>query len=81
MSKPIVLLAGVVGILFVIAGVIYLLQPAQSLPHFFPGYDAELTRHHYKHGIGMLILAAGCFVFAWFQSGKKLAPPQEQNTQ
>src|SRR5205085_12667757 len=40
-------------------------------PSFFPGHEAGLTKYHYKHGIGALLLGLGCFAFAWFQSGKK----------
>ncbi len=65
------MIAVFVGILLVIVSVIYFVEPAGSLPHFFPGYSAALAKHHYTHAIGTLILGLLAFVFAWFQSGKK----------
>lgn len=63
----------VVGICLVVLAGVYFIEPAKSLPHFIPGYDSQLTRHHYTHGIATLILGVFCFVFAWFQSGKRSA--------
>lgn len=71
MSKRLVLLSVVIGIFLVLIAGIYFLEPAKSLPVFFPGHDGMLSKHHYRHGIGALALALGCFAFAWFQSGKK----------
>ena len=71
MNKPLVIVAALVGIVLVVAAVIYFSMPASSLPNFFPGYESGLSTHHYKHGIGALLLGIGCFIFAWFQSGKK----------
>lgn len=71
MNKPLVIIAVVVGIIFLVLAGIYFAEPAKSLPAFFPGHDPKLTTHHYKHGIGAFILGLGCFAFAWFQSGKK----------
>ncbi|HEX7245107.1 MAG TPA: hypothetical protein VF245_06025 [Solirubrobacterales bacterium] len=61
--------AVVVGLLFLAIAVIYFAEPAGSLPSFFPGHEAGSSHHHTKHGIAALIVALGCFVFAWFQSG------------
>jgi hypothetical protein len=64
-----ILISVFLGILFVIVAILYFVEPASSLPAFIPGHDTTLI-HHYKHGLGTLILGIGCFVFAWFQSGK-----------
>jgi uncharacterized membrane protein HdeD (DUF308 family) len=68
---PVVLL----GVLLIVVAVIYFVQPAHSLPSFFPGHvsatDAEATHHHTKHGIAALVVALACFAFAWFQTGPK----------
>ena len=68
---PVVLL----GVLLLVVAVIYFVQPAHSLPSFFPGHvsatDAEAAHHHTKHGIAAIVLALACFVFAWFQTGPK----------
>jgi len=71
MGKPIVLLAVVLGVLLVVFAVIYFSMSANSLPSFLPGYEAGVLKHHYKHGIGALLLGLLCFAFAWFNSGKK----------
>jgi hypothetical protein len=71
MNKVLAIIAVILGILLIIAGVVYFMEPARYLPSFFPGYDRSLMSHHYKHGIGSVILGIACFVFAWFQSGKK----------
>lgn len=76
MTKPIVLISIVAAILLLALTAIYWLNPANALPQFIPGYDSALTRHHYTHGVGTLILALGALSFAWFQSGQK--SPQEK---
>ena len=55
----------VLGILAVVAGVIYLKDPIHSLPSFFPGHAAHGNGHHHIRGyisiavgIVLLILAA-----------------------
>lgn len=71
MNKPLALLVGLLGIVFLVMSFIYFTTPANALPHFLPGYDIAVSRSHYKHGVASLILGLGCFAFAWFQSGKK----------
>lgn len=71
MKRPQVLLGWIIGLLLVIAAIIYFFTPASSLPNFFPGHTEGLMTHHYKHGVGALLLGLACFAFAWFQGGKK----------
>lgn len=78
MSKLIVIVSVIVGIILIIASVVYFIEPARFLPSFFPGYDRSLMSHHYKHGIGSFVLGVACFIFAWFQSGKKKSTPSVQ---
>jgi drug/metabolite transporter (DMT)-like permease len=73
MNNLLAILAVILGIVLIIAGVVYFIEPARYLPGFFPGFDRSLMTHHYKHGIGSILLGVACFVFAWFQSGKKKA--------
>ncbi len=68
MRKPLPLLAGLLGIVFLALAGMYWLIPAGSLPAFFPGFEAGSPHVHFKHGLGSLILALGLFAFAWFQS-------------
>jgi NADH:ubiquinone oxidoreductase subunit 5 (subunit L)/multisubunit Na+/H+ antiporter MnhA subunit len=71
--RKLVVPAVVLGILLLVVAVIYFVEPAHSLPSFFPGHvsttDAEANHHHTKHGIAAVIVALACFVFAWFQTG------------
>ncbi len=81
MNKPLIILAVVVGIIFLGIAGIYFVTPANHLPHFFPGFDSTLTKTHYKHGIGALVIAIAAFIFAWFQSGKKKTSSDTQQKQ
>ena len=47
----------VLGILAVVVGVIYLVEPIHSLPSFFPGHAAHGQTHH--HIRGYLAIAVG----------------------
>ncbi|HST17389.1 MAG TPA: hypothetical protein VLK36_06950 [Gaiellaceae bacterium] len=59
----------ILGLALITVGVVYIAEPASSLPSFFPGQTAGSSHHHIKHGIAALLLGLGCLVFAWFQSG------------
>jgi hypothetical protein len=74
-SRKLIVPVVLVGVLLIVVAVIYFVQPAHSLPSFFPGHvsatDAEAPHHHTKHGIAALVVALACFAFAWFQTGPK----------
>ncbi len=74
-SRKLILPVALLGVLLIVVAVIYFVDPAHSLPSFFPGHvsatDAEATHHHTKHGIAALVVALACFAFAWFQTGPK----------
>jgi hypothetical protein len=72
-KRPLVILAILAGIVFIIIGIVYFAEPAKSLPGFFPGHEAGSSHHHAKHGIASVLVGIGCFVFAWFQSGPRSA--------
>jgi amino acid permease len=67
--RELILPAVVIGVLLLVVAVIYLVEPAKSLPSFFPGHTAGSTHHHVKHGIAAFVVALACFAFAWFQTG------------
>ncbi|HEX7292552.1 MAG TPA: hypothetical protein VF250_15640 [Conexibacter sp.] len=58
-----------VGVLLLVVTVVYVADTASALPSFFPGHEAGSAHHHVKHGIAALVVALGCFAFAWFQTG------------
>jgi hypothetical protein len=65
MSRLIVVVLAVLGILALIAGIIYLVEPIHSLPSFFPGHAPHGKGHHHIRGyiaivvgVILLILAA-----------------------
>ena len=63
--------AVVVGIILILISLTYWVEPAKSLPSFFPGHQAGSAHHHAKHGIVAFLLGLACFAFAWFRSGPK----------
>jgi amino acid permease len=67
--KGLILPAVVLGVLLLVVAVVYFVSTADALPSFFPGHQAGSSHHHTKHGVAALVVALGCFVFAWFQSG------------
>jgi amino acid permease len=78
MNKALVFGAIILGIVFLILTVIYFITPANSLPSFLPGFDPTLTKTHYKHGIGSLVIALGLLALAWFKSAKKSTKVEPQ---
>ncbi len=65
------ILALVLGVVLIVIAVIYWVEPASSLPSFFPGHQAGSSHHHVKHGIAAFLVGLACFAFAWFQTGPK----------
>lgn len=69
--RNLVIPAIVLGLLLLVVALVYFVDPAKSLPSFFPGHEAGSSHTHVKHGIAALALAVGALVFAWFQTGPK----------
>ena len=61
--------AALIGVLLLVAAVIYFITPAGSLPGFLPGHEAGAATPHIKHGILTLALAVCAFVAARFFYG------------
>ncbi len=70
MNRPLPLIAGLLGILFLAVAAMYWFVPAGGLPSLFPGFKAGSAHIAIKHAIGSLIIALVLFAFAWFQSGR-----------
>jgi 1,4-dihydroxy-2-naphthoate octaprenyltransferase len=63
------ILAIVLGLVLIAIAVVYWVEPARSLPSFFPGHQAGSGHHHTKHGIASFLVGLACLVFAWFNTG------------
>ena len=76
--RALILPAGVLGLLLIAIAIVYWVEPAKSLPGFFPGHDAHSTHHHFKHGIAAFLVGLAVLAFAWFQTGgpKPKPPPR-----
>jgi hypothetical protein len=72
-DRLLVALAIVVGVALIVIAVVYWVEPAKSLPGFFPGHQAGSTHHHVKHGIASFLVGLACLVFAWFRTGPNKA--------
>ena len=70
-DRLLVALAVVVGIALIVIAIVYWVEPAKSLPGFFPGHQAGSTHHHVKHGIASFFVGLAALVFAWFRTGPK----------
>lgn len=73
-NRSLVAPAVLAGLILMVIAVIYIVDPAKSLPSFFPGHEAGSNHHHVKHGIAAAVLGLGCFVIAWFQTGPAAGP-------
>jgi amino acid permease len=67
---------GVIAVLFIIAGIIYLAEPAKSLPSFM-GHKAGSSGHHALRMAGSFIVGIVFAAGAWVALAYK-PKPQEQ---
>ena len=72
-SRLLTAAAAVIGVALIVVAVVYWVEPARSLPGFFPGHKSGSAHHHVKHGIAALVVGLAVLAFAWFQSGRR--PP------
>jgi hypothetical protein len=63
--------AALVGLVLIAIAVVYWIEPAGSLPSFFPGHQAGSAHHHVKHGIASFLVGLAVLAFAWFQTAPK----------
>jgi hypothetical protein len=73
-NRLLTVLAVLAGIVLIAIAVVYWVEPAKSLPGFFPGHQAGSAHHHVKHGIAAFLVGLACLVYAWFQTGTKKRP-------
>jgi hypothetical protein len=74
-DRVLTIAAVVVGTILIVIAIVYWVEPAKSLPSFFPGQQAGSNHHHVKHGIAAFLVGIACFVFAWFRTGPKRTSP------
>lgn len=72
-KKPLAIVAGILGLVFIILAFVYWFTPANALPSYLPGYSATLTTIHLKHGVASFVVGLVLLAFAWFNTGKKSA--------
>jgi uncharacterized membrane protein HdeD (DUF308 family) len=63
-KKYVTLLLAIVGILGIVAGVLYVALPSKSLPSFFPDHSARSHLHATKHGIAAIVVGAILLIVA-----------------
>ena len=67
-------ISGVIALLFVVVAVIYLVEPAKSLPSFIPGHIAGSAGHHPLRAVGSLVVGIVFAIGAWFALAYKPKP-------
>jgi preprotein translocase subunit SecY len=65
---------GIIALLFIVVAVIYLAEPAKSLPSFIPGHIAGSTGHHPLKATGCIVVGIVFAVGAWFALAFKAKP-------
>jgi hypothetical protein len=73
MNRPLPLIAGLFGVLFLALAAAYWFIPAGDLPSLpGGGFVAGSAQIHFKRAIVSLIIALVLFVFAWYQGSRKI---------
>jgi hypothetical protein len=65
---------GIIALIFIVVAVIYLAEPAKSLPSFIPGHIAGSSGHHPLKATGSLVVGIVFAVGAWFALAYKPKP-------
>ena len=65
---------GIIALLFIVVGIIYITTPADSLPSFIPGHIAGSTGHHPLKATGSIVVGIVFAVGAWFALAYKPKP-------
>jgi len=67
-------LLGIIALLFIVVAIIYLAEPAKSLPSFIPGHIDGSTGHHPLRAAGSFVIGIIFAVGAWFALAYKPKP-------
>ena len=65
MRRLLAIILLIVGVAAIVAGVLYLTQPAHSLPTFFPGYAAHVVSKHTHRGYAGIAFGAVLIIVAF----------------
>ena len=65
---------GIIALVFIVVGIIYLAEPAKSLPSFVPGHIDGSTGHHPLRAGGSFVIGIVFAVGAWFALAYKPKP-------
>jgi drug/metabolite transporter (DMT)-like permease len=65
---------GIIALIFIVVAIIYLAEPAKSLPGFIPGHIKGSTGHHPLKATGSLVVGIIFAVGAWFALAYKPKP-------
>lgn len=63
--RPLAILLAVLGVLALVAAILYFALPAHSLPSFLPGHVAHVNGHRNRRGIAAAVVAFILLVLAW----------------
>ena len=65
---------GVIALVFIVVALIYMAEPAKSLPSFIPGHIAGSVGHHPLRATGAFVVGIVFAVGAWFTLAYKPKP-------
>ncbi len=65
---------GIIALIFIVVAIIYLAEPAKSLPSFIPGHIKGSPGHHPLRAAGSLVIGIIFAVGAWFALAYKPKP-------
>ena len=66
---------GIIALVFIVVAIIYVAEPASSLPSFVPGRVAGSAGHHPLRIVGSFVIGIVFAVGAWFALAYKPRPP------
>ena len=65
---------GIIALIFIVVAIIYVAEPAKSLPSFVPGHIDSSSGHHPLRAGGSLVIGIVFAVGAWFALAYKPKP-------
>lgn len=79
-KRVIALILGIVAVVFLILGIVYLAVPAHSLPGFIGYIKNGGTGKHNLRMAGSFVIAVACFAAAWFVNRSSKSPASSAGT-